>query len=83
MLLLAVGAILGLALIGGLATLLPAGKAGPRVALSAGCVRYFLIPVEWICGENVYFIQQGRKEYAGKTKDMRMMPRARPVQSRQ
>jgi hypothetical protein len=80
--LMAMGVGLGLALVAGLAGLMPTNN--PRsLVLGAGCVRYFLVPVEWICGSNVVYVNpDGSKVNIGKTKDLLPMPRPRPVQSR-
>jgi hypothetical protein len=78
----AIGVGLGLALVAGLAMLIPTSS--PRsLVLGAECTRYFLVPVEWICGSNVVYVNpDGSRVNIGKTKDLLPMPRPRPVQSR-
>lgn len=79
----AMGVCLGLAFGAGHAWLMPKGKLQASAALGAGCQRYFLVPVEWICGPGVYYVNpDGSRVKIGQTKDMRPMPRARPTTRR-
>lgn len=78
--LLAAGAVLSGVIVIAVALLLPPTQA-PRERLSVWRP-YFLIPVEFLCGKNVVWVNpDGSRVHVGKTSDLGM-PRPRPVQGR-
>ena len=47
------------------------------------CLPYFLLPREWVCPKNVYWINpDGSRALMGKTAQLAPMQRPRPIQDR-